>query len=119
MDMSRSIAIVLMAGGALVALGICIYVYFTPLTGSTGTIAPIITGFGALCILIGTALIAPLHRGAWRVVLIILIALAMIGTAVAGVFILHPEIAVAIAVSAAGFIWLMADQQMHRQEARA
>ncbi|NDV02392.1 hypothetical protein [Pseudoroseicyclus tamaricis] len=117
--MSRTIAIVLMAGGALVALALCIYLYFEPLSGVSDTPAPLLTGFGALCILIVTFILARLTHGGWRVLLIILTALALILSAVAAVFMMHAEVAIALVVSAAGFLFLLAYQQTHRQESRA
>ncbi|WP_373354754.1 hypothetical protein [Pseudoroseicyclus sp. CXY001] len=117
--MSRNAAVLTMAGGALVALALSIWVYVTPLTGATGAPAPLLTGFGSLAILVATFLLLPRTHGGFRVLLIVLTALALFLTAFAGAMMLHPEISVAMAVAAAGMIWLLADQQMHRQGARS
>ena len=75
--MSYRLGLTLIMVAAIVAIGCGLYAYFVPLTGVTGVWGPLAAAFGALCLLIGGALMVKAGSRGARVVLMILLALGI------------------------------------------
>ncbi|MBE9640548.1 hypothetical protein IQ782_27225 [Salipiger pacificus] len=89
---------------ALVALGCGLYAYFAPLTGVTGVWGPLAAAFGALCLLLGAALMVRSRARGARFVLMALIAVGLLLSALAA-FLMHQWVMLAaFAVCAIGWI---------------
>lgn len=102
--MSYRSGLTLMMVSALVALGCGLYAYFAPLTGVTGVWGPLAAAFGALCLLIGAALMVRARARGARVVLLLLLAIGLLLTALA-TFLMHQWVMLAaLAVCAIGWI---------------
>ncbi len=65
---------------SLVAVGCGLYAYYAPLTGVTGVWGPLAAAFGALCLLIGAALLLRAGARGARVVLLVLLAVGIVLT---------------------------------------
>lgn len=102
--MLRALATSTMAAGGLVALGFAVYVYITPLSGSTGSVGPLLTAAGGAAIALGALLLSNLGWGVWRVILALVVVVTLSATAAAGYFLLQPVIVAAVAVAALGFL---------------
>ncbi|APX25872.1 hypothetical protein Ga0080559_TMP389 (plasmid) [Salipiger profundus] len=101
--MSYRLGLTLIMVAAIVAIGCGLYAYFVPLTGVTGVWGPLAAAFGALCLLIGGALMVKAGSRGARVVLMILLALGILLTALAA-WLLHQWIMLAaLAVCAIGW----------------
>ncbi|MCA0995074.1 hypothetical protein [Alloyangia pacifica] len=89
---------------ALVAIGCGLYAYFVPLTGVTGVWGPLAAAFGALCLLIGGALMIKARSRGARVILMLLLAIGIVLTAFAA-FLMHQWVMLAaLGVCALGWI---------------
>ncbi|WP_353475779.1 hypothetical protein PVT71_22625 (plasmid) [Salipiger sp. H15] len=102
--MSYRTGLTVMMVSALVAIGCGLYGYVAPLTGVTGVWGPLAAAFGALCLLIGAALMARARARGARVVLLLLLALGLLLTAFASALMHQWVMLAALAVCALGWI---------------
>ena len=102
--MSYRTGLTVMMVSALVALGCGLYAYFTPLTGVTGVWGPLAAAFGALCLLLGAALMIRARARGLRVLLLVLLALGLLLTALAALLMHQWVMLAALAVCALGWI---------------
>ena len=102
--MSYRLGLTVIMVSAIVAIGCGLWGYFAPLTGVTGVWGPLAAAFGALCILIGGALMVRARSRGARFVLMLLLALGIVLTAFAA-WLLHQWIMLAaLAICAVGLL---------------
>lgn len=102
--MSYRTGLTVMMVSALVALGCGLYAYFAPLTGVTGVWGPLAAAFGALCLLLGAALMVRARARGLRLVLMLLLAVGLLLTALATALLHQWVMLAALAVCAIGWI---------------
>ncbi|EIE50828.1 hypothetical protein AL036_05650 [Salipiger aestuarii] len=102
--MPYRVSLTILMGASLVAIASGLYAYFAPLTGVTGVWGPLAATFGAVCLLIGGALLARARRRGSRAGLLVLLALGIVLTAFAA-WLLHQWVMLAaLAICAIGWI---------------
>lgn len=115
-----SIGLLIMAAAALVGLVVAAIGYLTPTSGIAGTAGALLVVLSSAALLIA-AMLMPMLREHVRwlyLVVVVLCALAVLGTAVAAYFLELPLVIVAVVVAALGLIWHLMAPTSDKEYAR-
>jgi len=115
--MRRGIGVVVLFICGLVAVGLALHGYFTPLSGITGTPGPLLVVLGGAVLALAAVLLWWMTPGALRMLLSALTVLTIVAVIAAGYFLLSTGISVAGIGAAIGFLIIMLDRPTRRTPA--
>ncbi|MFS4437389.1 hypothetical protein ACMA5I_04150 [Paracoccaceae bacterium GXU_MW_L88] len=110
--MRKSNWMLLVVLGGLVACGLALWLYFTPLSGMTGTSGAALTAFGGGAVAFGGAVLNFTPIGGFEKFMALLTGLGIIGTGVAGHFLLSMGIVIAMVFALVGLVAHLASPKL-------